>query len=501
MKLWVPNCQQAGLVMFLSIVTAFGCSSPGGGGAADTGSDGFGVDTGYSDTSSPDTSSPDGSSNDISTIDYGQGNIVISNFQATENPNNILSFYVDWRTDQATESWLDVTCGDYYNESFTANGTQTQHSAFVMGLRADTSCTMVAKAVDAQDGMTTSSINVTVSSLPTWLPAPTATYSDASQIQAGWTLTNLHNETLHLPPSVVMFDRDGEIRWYYRASSVDFSIDNDVRTVSEGIMMQVPSQIVDYEGDIVWQQDLPVHHDLRPYGNDGHVLFLSHTECGAGQPGADLVVEFDRNTSQRVWEWSICENYTPPDVYPDWSHLNTIEPFPGEDALLVSSRHQIAVFKVDIDTGDVVWRLGFQGDFDMAQSDLFYNNHAPEIIESSGNILLFDNGGDQRRYSRAIEIAYTDTGAESSWEAEVVWEYTPSPNIFCFSWGDADRLQNDNRLITFGVQNPGDGNSHLIEVTSATPAVEVWDLEFPNGWSMYRAERVVSPETGYIVTD
>ena len=136
----------------------------------------------------------------------------------------------------------------------------------------------------------------------------------------------------------------------------------------------------------------------------------------------------------------------------------------------------------------------------MDDADYSYNNHAPEIM-SNGNILMFDNGGPDRRYSRAIEIEYDDTGNEDDWTAEVVWEYTPNPRIFCFSWGDADELPNGNRLITFGVEFPGDGESHLMEVTGDTPAQLVWDLEFPLNWSMYRSERIANPSLGYVVTD
>ena len=497
------------VLLSISVSLLLGCPSDNGGnGGADTpGADTDAGETdsvGDADTSSgndadtvPDTPTQD-TSEDIPLSD-APGTIAVTNLIAVENPDNVLSFFVEWRTDTATASRLDVTCGSYYDESFRDAGPRTEHEAFVMGLRASTNCVFEASAIDDNGGLSSATTNIQVAELPDWLPELTATYDDASDIQTGWSMFNLHSEVSQIPPSVAIVDRDGQFRWYYRGPGQDFHIDNDVRTVSEGVMMQVPSQIIDWEGEVVWSEGLPAHHDMRPYGNDDHIMFLSMTtDCPDGV-GADVVIEYDRSSGENVWEWSICEHYTPHENLEDWSHLNTIEPFPGENALLLSSRVQHAMFKVNMDTEEVVWRLGARGDFEMSQEDRFYNQHAPEILEN-GNILVFDNGNDgDRRYSRAIEIQYTDTG--DSWEAEVVWEYTPSPHIFCFSWGDADEQPNGNRLISFGVEFPADGDSHLIEVTSDSPAEVVWDLEFPNGWSMYRAERIVNPETGYIVTD
>lgn len=481
------NC----LVHFSLAAVLVSCVTQTGG---ENGADAGASDVGYDTSDSP--SSGDGLGGDTSSEDLRAGSIVITNLQATENPENRLSFYVEWQTDSATASRLEVTCGDYYNERFSDQGERTQHSAFVMGLRAETSCDFVAQAVDESELRSFQSITVEVASLPDWLPVITATYADSQLLQPGWTLFNLHNRLLELPPSVVLVDRDGYVRWYYR-SEIGFTIGNDVRTVPEGVLMETPSQIVDWEGSAVWRQPLPVHHDIRTIGDEGHLLYLSRTNCPDDQPEADLVVEYDRNLDEVVWQWSICEHYTPPQYDPDWSHLNTIEPFPGEQALLISSRHQNAVFKVNMQTDEVVWRLGVDGDFEMSEEDLFYNQHAPEI-ESNGNILLFDNGAEHRRYSRAIELAYTQ-GDE--WEAEVVWEFIPQPRIFSFSWGDADLLANGNRLTVFGVEFPEDGDSRIFEVTANTPASVVWELAFPNGWSMYRAERVVDPPTGYIVED
>ena len=482
----------------LSVALLNGCSD-----TVDTGPSGTEVDAGSGDTGTtmPDSAQgetgTDGSTAaDLPTETNPNATIEVSNLVLIENASNKLSFYAEWETDAASPTRLDVRCGDYYDTSFTDSGTRTDHEVFVMGLVQSTQCTAIAYATDDDGRLDSETATFSVGALPDTFPPLTVATSLSAEIQPGWTLFNLHNGPRNIPQSVVIVDSQGRYRWYYTASSGGHGLDNDVRTVPEGVLMQVPPRIVDWEGSVVWERPLPMHHDVRPYGDNGHLLFLRMGECPGAQPPADVVVEYDRSNDQVVWEWSFCENYTPPEIFEDWSHLNTVEPFPNEDAVLISSRHQNAVFKVDMDTDEVVWRLGYRGDFEMDEADYSYNQHAAEIT-SDGNILLFDNGGPERRYSRAIEIAYD----EDDWTAEVVWEYTPSPHIFCFSWGDADELPNGNRLINFGVEFPGDGESHLMEVTGDMPAELVWDLEFPLNWSMYRAERIANPSLGYVLRD
>ncbi len=109
----------------------------------------------------------------------------------------------------------------------------------------------------------------------------------------------------------------------------------------------------------------PAHHDLRisPFDNN-HVLTLGSSGVGCDQEEG-TALELDMSTRQVVWEWRICDWWTPRVNYWAWSHLNTIEPFPNERAVLLSSRQQDALFKVNRDTGELEWVLGEDGDFAM----------------------------------------------------------------------------------------------------------------------------------------
>jgi arylsulfate sulfotransferase len=206
-----------------------------------------------------------------------------------------------------------------------------------------------------------------------------------------------------------------------------------------------------------------------------------------------------------VGSWAICDYWYPDNNVHggDWSHLNTIEPFPDEEeTFLLSSRNQHTLFKFDVPNDEIEWRLGGKGEFGLARDNLFLRQHDPEILPN-GNIIIFDNGDPNgnddadefdRQWSRAVEVSY-DT---ESMTAEVVWEFRPDPDVFTPIWGDADRLDNGNTLVTFGHRNTDDTrNSRIMEATASSQ--KVWDLEAPNKWGWYRADRVNDPPAGYMI--
>ena len=63
------------------------------------------------------------------------------------------------------------------------------------------------------------------------------------------------------------------------------------------------------------------------------------------------------------------------------------------------------------------------------------------------------------------------------------------------TWSDADRLENGNTLVAFGVRG-FDDLARLVEVTSEGEVV--WDVAFPGSWSLYRAHRA-EPLPGFVL--
>ena len=129
-------------------------------------------------------------------------------------------------------------------------------------------------------------------------------------------------------------------------------------------------------------------------------------------------------------------------------------------------------------------------------------------------ILQYDNGNTRatafeeplpaaESYSRAVEFAVD----EAAMTVSQVWDYGPDDEWFFSSFlSDADWLPTTgNVLITDGartseIEDPTSGETvthnwvRIVEVTHTKPAQKVFELviddEPPNGWRVYRAERL-----------
>ena len=211
----------------------------------------------------------------------------------------------------------------------------------------------------------------------------------------------------------------------------------------------------------------------------------------------------------------------------DWTHSNAIWPVPEDDAVLVSSRHQDTVVKIDLNTGQPVWILANHEGWpashtpyllDPQGADFGWNFHQHAPMADGDRVLMFDNGNAQRltpyssgggqgNYSRIVE--FTVDEAAMTVEQTFSWgEDLPTP-MYSQALGNADYLDNGNIFATFaylrneeGIRNLdagwGDKSMHLIEIDRDTGEV-VWDLllhalitETPDGWYGDRATRVAS---------
>lgn len=420
----------------------------------------------------------------------------ITRFEAVENPSNVLSRFVSWRTSEPVPTRLEVECGDYvftpdYAPSFHGVTPRTDHEVFLMGLIPEARCTLRAVAPTGEQ-----TLEIEVGDVPEALPRPEAIYPlDPGPLPSGYALVNLSNAATGHPLTVAMFDWRGRYRWYHVMPVTEPGSDSEVRVVPEGILVGglrglIWPTIVGWDGTVIWQEEFHMHHDIRPDGPDRFLYLDGSSEGCEGGYWSDEVKLWDRERREVIWSWHICDHYTPPVLESDWSHLNTIEPVPGENALLLSSRNQDLLLKIDRGTGEILWTLGAGGDIQLPAGDEFYRQHAPEILPN-GNILLFDNGLEGvRESSRAIEIAYD----EQAGTAEIVWEFDPFPAHFTPIWGDADRTPEGNTLITFGRRGPDVGSNLYEEVTDSG----YWELAFPAGWGVYRADRIIDPPAGYV---
>jgi hypothetical protein len=193
---------------------------------------------------------------------------------------------------------------------------------------------------------------------------------------------------------------------------------------------------------------------------------------------------------------------------------------PQRNAVLVSARHLDQIFAIRYQddengpAGELLWRLGENGDFDLEEGEWFLHQHAPEVLED-GTILVYDNGNerpgtsldDPNRlpYSRAVQyqIDLERMTARQIWENRLDGPGSP---VYAPFVGDADLLPGGTVLITHGglldppAHTPFSPGSitwgRVVEVDYDTGEVafdlRMKDPERESGWIIYRAERIDS---------
>ena len=169
------------------------------------------------------------------------------------------------------------------------------------------------------------------------------------------------------------------------------------------------------------------HHEVRRLPN-GKILVLASTEqilTDVQGPGpvdilGDMILVLDRDL-QVVWTWDAFDHLDPhrpatlgetctqigggcPPFFlapraNDWLHGNSLQLTPDGN-ILYSIRHQDWVIKIDYSngqgSGDIMWRLGKDGDFQINSSDpfpWFSHQHDAEYEFNNGwTLTVFDNG-------------------------------------------------------------------------------------------------------------
>jgi len=299
------------------------------------------------------------------------------------------------------------------------------------------------------------------------------------------------------------------------------------------------------------------HHDIEPLPN-GNVLIIaweSKTRTEAISAGRnpsrlrsstiwpDHVIEVEpvgSNGGNIVWEWHVWdhliqdynstkENYGVVKDHPelidfnfgntdaDWNHINAIDYNEEFDQILLSVHNFNEIWVIDHSTttaeaaghrggnsgkgGDVLYRWGNPQAYDAgdATDQQFFGQHGANWIDEGcpggGNILVFNNGGESRRYSSVDEIVppvdingnYEYIAGEA-YEPDVpIWVYTTEnpTDMFSMILSNAQRLPNGNTLICSANQGL------LLEVTQEKKIVWKYQNILPSPYtsSVARVQR------------
>jgi len=338
---------------------------------------------------------------------------------------------------------------------------------------------------------------------------------------------------LRLDLGPLVLDADGSIIWYYYVPGYKAAF--PARLMSNGhIVVQnaVDLREVDLEGNIIRELTLAqlnaalttagyqfqvdsMHHDVLRL-NNGHYILLTQEHKQVCDPNcvnvlSDTIVDIDQNNNVK-WVWRCFDHLDlnrHPYQWPDWTHCNALVYLQNDGNLLLSSRHQSWVMKIQYldgqGDGTLLWRLGYQGDFTLTPNDPTewnWDQHDPSVLGWDGSkitIMLFDNGNQRPYQGQACENSHTIGGAcysrgvvfkldQSTLTANVAWEY----KLPFSSWGGSAVLLPDGNVEFDNSADNGYGNaSRVVEVTPGLQ--QIWRMDsgpVPTNW--YRSIRIPS---------
>lgn len=421
-------------------------------------------------------------------------------------------------------------------------------SFFVAGMMASTQYHMRA-VVRAADGTFANDLDhtVTIPALtPVLIPAMTVTTSPGMTPQPGVEMLDLLGFAVKGIAQLAAVDLSGNVIWTYSGHNVQ-----GVHLLPNGDFLLGGSPDVLLEIDLAGNTirtitttqlnnaftaaSIPItskmfHHDVIQLPNGRWIALIQVGKLCSDIPNCpaaptteilgDALVELipqSDGTFQLGWVWN---SFDHPDKlsitralqgYPDWTHSNAIVYSPDDHNLLLSIRHQSWVIKIDYNdgagTGDILWRLGYQGDFTLFggtdPTDWFYAQHGPSFatanttgifrlaIMDNGNLRKFApgvtcgaSGAPPCNYSTAPLLEIDETAKT----ATIISLHKPGE--YSFWGGEAQLLANGNMEGDF---NAGAGGvfSDIFEVIPGDAPQTVWHLQTSTA-NAYRGFRMPS---------
>lgn len=299
----------------------------------------------------------------------------------------------------------------------------------------------------------------------------------------GW-FDNRNGEAIIVTP-------DGERVWEYRP---DDAVMFDGEYLENGnVLLSYGQELPDSECPQEWR-DTPKDHCIENHVREvdpetdevvweyaWYDRYISHHEVHDAdrlENGETVIIDMGQHRTFTVnqdgevtWEWSAVDHldegsefwadhvegtpredrrYTGPDQ--DWTHMNDVDRLDNGHFLL-SIRNFDVLIEVDPATDDIVRVIGEPGNH-----SIMHEQHNPHYLDRHDHVIVADSEND-----RVVEY---DAGT-----MEQVWRYEGPGSDDQLAWPrDADRLPNDNTLIT------DSRNFRVMEVNETGDAVWIHEL-------------------------
>lgn len=380
--------------------------------------------------------------------------------------------------------YFEIVIEGEYSYKLEADG--DEHELVIAGLYGGRANSVVITGVMANGEHQTCQLSIETEALPEAFASIEVVHANTEKVSKGWITMCLARADGSRPFGNLysIMDYEGQIRWYYLGKSwYLFKKLKNGRVivdspVSEGEYEKYsPIGVVemDYLGRYYDFYAMPngSHHDIWEMENGNILALTQHADTVE-----DVVVEFDRKTKEIIdsidFNHILDPNRTPVidkkviNDERDWLHLNSVSYDEKDGGIVVSSRNQSLVVKIDKATRVIKWILGPHDNWKEEYKQYLlqpigenfewsWSGHT--AIIHGENILLFDNGNYRSfdfeqatlassNYSRGVEY-HLDLEKR---EVSQVWQYGKErgSELHCPFLSGLTLLENDNRLMCFG---------------------------------------------------
>jgi arylsulfate sulfotransferase len=213
-----------------------------------------------------------------------------------------------------------------------------------------------------------------------------------------------------------LINSQGDIVWYHQYDTAvrrafTWTRRNTILSIYDSAIIQE----IDRSGNTILdlnleKKNLPytVHHEVLFDGDDIVALTTDSAQFDLRKFGGkqtqylrgDGLIRLSRN-GQVLWTWSLLAHSDPTrftgklNLRENWGHANSIA-IDEDGHYLVSFRDLNQIWKINRENGQLIWKLGENGDFPLKKDDIFLRQHSVNI-NARGEIMIFDNGDSKLR--------------------------------------------------------------------------------------------------------
>jgi len=447
-----------------------------------------------------------------------QTQVTINDLKVEMNKKNVLSCRLTFTTSEKRKMTVRYFNSERKGYEISEDTGNTEHYFFLWGMYADSDYEIeIYDTEDLENPLETTSFKTGL--LPAHTPSTNLTINKKEQVYDGFVLFTywaVSSQAAYSYPIAMAYDNSGKLVWYYEFEDFSDVVIGDLQyiensgTIMIGLskwdsLLEIPLEEaveIDIEGNIVWRSikiagvyaDLSSWHHIYEKQPDRSIVFLKHELLN--NIVYDCIINIDGDYNE-LWKWRSIDHIEPPACdleYCDWTHANTVSMFKDKGVAYINSRNLSTYYKIDMDSGKIIWRLGENGDFKMLSDNpdpWFKFAHDPEPSNKDADTVLFyDNGSVERNRSRIIEYKL-DT---EKMTAEIIFEYDGSATgseWFTEYGGDADRLGNGNIFVTAGDASLNK-ETKVFEITADGELVWEMVLEKHVDWqvNIYNSQKI-----------